>query len=161
MIRVLDEMCLDRSIHDMDDLYHNLYYPMNERLRDRGNLTLLKGEYCKQFKKVLDAIKEIVKPMIEKEEEVILKKEKIVRQLNDRWKDDSDNPIAEIINLVVNRNTYKYVTEEILRKMINELINKVLNAYIGRSVKRFREKALARVNTVAFRTELSVKSEKI
>ena len=41
-----------------------------------------------------------------------------------------------------------------------ELVNRVLNALVGSKVKQYRTKVLTRVNTVAFRTELAVKSQK-
>ena len=45
--------------------------------------------------------------------------------------------------------------------MFYELVDRVLNAFAGKSLKKHREICLARVNTVAFRTELAVKSEKV
>ena len=41
-----------------------------------------------------------------------------------------------------------------------ELIGRVLNALVGDKVKKYRNNMLFRVNTVAFRTDLAVKSEK-
>ena len=53
----------------------------------------------------------------------------------------------------------KYLKDEDLIKLLWELINRVVNATIGNTVRRYRCQSLLRLNTVAFRTELVVKSE--
>ena len=43
--------------------------------------------------------------------------------------------------------------------MIWELIDRVINETVGDKVRRYRRQTLLRLNTIAYRTELAVKSE--
>ena len=55
--------------------------------------------------------------------------------------------------------TLKFLTNTSIKDVIWELIIRVIHATIGNKVRRYRRQTLLRLNTVAFRTELAVKSE--
>ena len=52
-----------------------------------------------------------------------------------------------------------HLNDNELQSVVWELIERVMNATVGEYVRNYRRQVLVRVNTVAFRTELAVKSE--
>ena len=53
-----------------------------------------------------------------------------------------------------------HMKDEVLDSIVWEIIERILNATTGEIVRNYRRDALVRVNTVAFKTEFVVKSEK-
>ena len=68
--------------------------------------------------------------------------------------------VSQIITLMKERNPTIQLQHDGLNDLVWELIGRVLNALVGDKVKKYRNNVLFRVNTVAFRTDLAVKSEK-
>lgn len=68
--------------------------------------------------------------------------------------------VMDIVTLMKERNPLIKLKQDSIHDLVYELINRVLNALVGDRVRQFRKDVLFRVNTVAFRTDIAVKSEK-
>ena len=68
--------------------------------------------------------------------------------------------VIDIATLMKQRNPLIKLKQDGIHDLVYELINRVLNALVGDRVKQFRKDLLFRVDTVAFRTDIAVKSEK-
>ena len=71
---------------------------------------------------------------------------------------DNDD-INGIIELIKKRVRIPQPYDEDLNNIVWELIERVLNLTIGEITRNYKRQSLVRVNTIAFRTELAVKSE--
>ena len=143
-----------------DEKYMRLYYPLDESIRNRGNLTLIHPSYCHTFSSVLENIKRIVKYMMEENNNVIPDKDAIKERLGQKYENDDTNDIYNIMLIMKKRVITPHLDDDELQSIVWELIERVLNATVGEFVRNYRRQVLVRVNTVAFRTELAVKSEK-
>ena len=100
---------------------------------------MLKEDYFKLFSEVLQKIKYINKTITKNEENIIVKKERIMKQAMEQWKEEKSKPCDSIIELALSRNRPLYVTKELFRGVFYELVDRVLNAFVGRSLKKHRE----------------------
>ena len=138
----------------------HLYYPLDEEIRNKGKLTLIHTIYCGLFSSILSNIKEIVKYMIETSGDVIPDKESIKQRMKNCYDRDKTNDINDLVLVMKKQVLITQLDDADLVVIIWELIERVSNATVGEFVIEYRRKVLVRMNTVAFRTELAVKSEK-
>ena len=82
------------------------------------------------------------------------------RRLKMEFDSDDHDDIKVIVETMRKRVFTKLLHDDELESIVWELIERVLNATVGEFVREYRRQVLVRVNTVAFRTELAVKSEK-
>ena len=158
--KIVSDICvyIKDIIHDED--YVRMYYPIDEGIRNKGRLTLIHPLYCSYFSNILNTIKRVIKYMVEKNGDVIPDKEIIKKRMNMNYIEDHKHDINGIIVVMKKRVIIPHMKDEDLNSIVWELIERILNATIGEIVRNYRRDALVRVNTVAFRTELAVKSEK-
>ena len=143
-----------------DEIYMRLYYPLDESIRNRGNLTLIHPSYCHTFSSVLQNIKKILKYMMDENNIAIPNKEIIKERLQQKYLNDDTNDIHNIMVIMKSRVITPYLNDNELHSIVWKLIERVMNATVGECVRNYKRQVLVRVNTVAFRTELAVKSEK-
>ena len=70
------------------------------------------------------------------------------------------NGVSKIMEIIKARKVSVDLTCDELCCLVWEMIGRVYNAMAGDKLRSHRQKALMRVNTVAFRTEIAVTSEK-
>ena len=116
--------------------------------------------YCSSFSRILNDIKEVIKEHNNEINCGIVDRDFVKMKLSSRIDDNNDSIINGIIKDVRCSVTIVNLNNKDIRDVIWELTEKVLNAIVGDSIKKYREDVLYRLNTVAFRTELAVKSEK-
>ena len=58
---ILDDMCVKLIDVIHNENYIRLYYPCDERLKNKGDLTLIDPAYCPHFSGLLQQLKEIFK----------------------------------------------------------------------------------------------------
>ena len=159
-LNVIMDMCVDYKDVLHNERYVRLYYPLDESIRNKGNLTLIRPNYCNQFSSILSHIKRIVKYMTEVNDNKIPDKDTIRARLKMEFDSDDHDDIKVIVETMRKRVFTKLLHDDELESIVWELIERVLNATVGEFVREYRRQVLVRVNTVAFRTELAVKSEK-
>ena len=72
---------------------------------------------------------------------------------------DDNNDINRLIAVMKKCLKTPHLHDEDLNNIVWELIERVLNLTIGEITRNYKRQSLVRVNTIAFRTELAVKSE--
>ena len=159
-LKVISDMSVNYKDIVHDEKCMRLYYPLDESIRNRGNLTLIHPSYCHTFSSVLENIKRIVKYMMEENNNVIPDKDAIKERLGKKYENDDTNDIYNIMLIMKKRVITPHLDDDELQSIVWELIERVMNAAAGEYVRNYRRQVLVRVNTVAFRTELAVKSEK-
>ena len=150
-------VCVEDIIQNQQ--YVRMYYPLDEEIRNKGQLTLIDPKYIKYFSNVLNYIKEIMEGIESVNNDVIPDKDVIVKRLETKLKYMNEEDIQTMSMIIMSRMTLVNLTKNDLIKLIWELIDRVINATVGDKVRRYRRQTLLRLNTVAFRTELAVKSE--
>ena len=159
-LKVISDMCVYSKDVAHDEKYVRLYYPLDENIQNKGNLTLIHLVYCNQFSSILSHIKRIVNYMTEVNDNKIPDKDTIRARLKMEFDSDDHDDIKVIVETMRKRVFTKLLHDDELESIVWELIERVLNATVGEFVREYRRQVLVRVNTVAFRTELAVKSEK-
>ena len=159
-LTILSDMCVNVKDVLHNDKYMRLYYPLDEEIRNRGKLTLIHPLYCDLFSSILCNIKEVIKCMVETSNDVIPDKDLIKQRMAISNKNEKTNDINDLVLAIKKRIILTVLLNKDLIDIIWEIIERVLNASVGEFVREYRRKVLVRINTVAFRTELAVKSEK-
>jgi len=159
-LTLISDICVNVKDVLHDDKYMRLYYPLSEEIRNKGNLTLIHPLYCGLFSSILNNIKEIIKSMVETSNDVIPDKDSIKKRMAISNENDNRNEMNDLVTVIKKRVILTVLDNDDLINIIWEVIERVLNASVGEFVREYRRKVLVRVNTVAFRTELAVKSEK-
>ena len=98
--------------------------------------------------------------MLESSNDVIPDKDLIKQRMTIGYKNDKTNDINDLVVAIKKRIRLTVLQNNDLIDIVWEIIERVLNASVGEFVREYRRKVLVRINTVAFRTELAVKSEK-
>ena len=98
--------------------------------------------------------------MVETNDNIIPDKETIKTRIITEYQREKKSDINGIVLVMKKRVKVPHLHDEDLIHIVWELIERVLNATVGEFVRNYRRQVLVRVNTVAFRTELAVKSEK-
>ena len=143
-----------------NEYYVRMFYPLDDQMRNNGKLTLIHPSYCKLYSILLKDITSILSNRREFLGEVIPNKDDIVVQIKTKMTSNDDMTVMDIVNLMIERNPLIKLKHDGIHDLVYELINRVLNALVGDKVKTYRQDVLFRVNSVAFRTDLAVKSEK-
>ena len=136
-----------------------MYYPTDEAIRNRGDLTLIEPIYIQFFSNILNFIKQIMEGIDSINEEEIPDQNEVINRLKMLADNNETDDVNGIITLIKSKMTLKFLTNTSIKDVIWELIIRVIHATIGNKVRRYRRQTLLRLNTVAFRTELAVKSE--
>ena len=157
--KVISDICVYIKDVIHDEQYVRIYYPGDDDIRNKGKLTLINLLYCHYFSRILNMIKQIIKYMVDNNCDVIPDKENVKQQMRSKYIDNNNNDINGICVLMKKWVRIPHFHDEDLNIIVWELIERVLNATIGEIVRNYRRHSLVRVNTVAFRTELAVKSE--
>ena len=92
-------------------------------------------------------------------EEEIPDQNEVIKRLKMLADNNETDDVNGIITLIKSKMTLKFLTNTSIKDVVWELIIRVIHATIGNKVRRYRRQTLLRLNTVAFRTELAVKSE--
>ena len=153
-------MCVKVEDVINDVKYISLYYPLDEAIQNNGDLILVHPKYCPHFSNILNKLKKVLIGRNSMYPDEIPDEEYIQNKLLSMVENDTINHIQEIIVLVNLRVKRVSCSDDDVKGIVLELINKVINATLGDRMRKYRTDALLRVNTVAFRTELAVKSEK-
>ena len=148
----------------IEDVIHNqfyiqMYYPTDEAIRNRGDLTLIEPFYIKYFSNILTNIKQVMKGIDIHNKEAIPDQDEVIKRLKMLAKENENKDVDSITKLLKTKLSFKFLTSANMKDLIWEMIFRVIHATIGDKVRRYRRKTLLRLNTVAFRTELAVKSE--
>ena len=157
---ILDDMTVVAEDIMCNEHYVRMYYPLDDRLRNEGRLTLIHPNYCKQMSELLKNITRVISNRFEVLDEVIPNKDDIITQLEKQMVSNDNVTVSQIITLMKERNPTIQLQHDGLNDLVWELIGRVLNALVGDKVKKYRNNVLFRGNNVAFRTDLAVKSEK-
>ena len=140
--------------------YKILYYSTSLMLRNKGNLTLLNPVYCPLFSKLLFIINQAREYGYNRDSGKILDREKLIQSVKIQCESGNGNPVDYITEVIKERINGVQIKDIEIDSLIWEIIIKVTNAIVGDTVRNYRSTNLARVNSVAFRTEIAVKSEK-
>ena len=148
----------------IEDVIHNkfyvqMYYPTDEAIRNRGDLTLIEPIYIKYFSNILNNIKQIMEGIDSINKKEIPDQNEVIKRLKINGDKNESDDINGIVTLIKSNMKLKFLIKTSMKDVIWELIIRVIHATIGNKVRRYRRQALLRLNTVAFRTELAVKSE--
>ena len=148
----------------IEDVIHNkfyvqMYYPPDEAIRNQGDLTLIEPIYIQYFSNILTNIKQVMKGIDSINKEEIPDQDEVIKRIKMLADEKETNDVNSSITLIKSKMTLKFLTNTSIKDVIWELIIRVIHATIGNKVRRYRRQALLRLNTVAFRTELAVKSE--
>ena len=136
-----------------------MYYPADEAIRNRGDLTLIEPIYIKYFSNILNNIKQIMEGIDSINKKEIPDQNEVIKRLKINGDKNESDDINGIVTLIKSNMKLKFLIKTSMKDVIWELIIRVIHATIGNKVRRYRRQALLRLNTVAFRTELAVKSE--
>ena len=158
--KVISDICVYIKDVVHDEKYVRLYYPIDDDIRNKGKLTLIHPLYCTFFSGILRNIKKVIKYMVDTIGDVIPDKEIVKKRMKSDYMEGDMNYIDDIVVVMKKRVITPHLNDQDLNSIVWELIERVLNATIGEIVRKYRRHALVRINTVAFRTELAVKSEK-
>ena len=157
---ILDDMCVKLIDVIQNENYIRLYYPMDERLKNKGDLTLIDPSYCPHFSGLLQQLKDIFKGIKDTDAVDIPDQQLVCDRALVMLREDSNCNATSIFALAKERVKCHSLTKDDILSLLMELMRKIINATIGDKVRKYRTNKLLRVNTVAFRTELAVKSEK-
>ena len=157
---MLEDMCTDISVVLENKDYLRLYYPLDDAIRNKGNLTLISPIYIKNFSELLEIARKTIATNNNISGVVIPVQGNVISIMK---KENALSPYQQITDICLISMT-RVVNEELtlpMRKgIIWGLIDKIVNALFGRVVRNYRENNLKRCNDVTFRTEIAVKSEK-
>ena len=157
---ILEDMPIEAEDIICNEYYVRMFYPLDTQLRKNGKLTLIQPSYCKLFLALSKNITSILSNRREFLNEVIPNKDEIILQIKNIMTSNDNMTVMDIVTLMKERNPLIKLKQDSIHDLVYELINRVLNALVGDRVKQFRKDVLFRVNTVAFRTDIAVKSEK-
>ena len=104
-------------------------------------------------------IKRVMKGIDSVDNEEIPDQDNVVKRLQMLINNKEINDIDSLTMLIKSNMKLNIVTDENINHLLWEMIIRVIHATIGNKVRRYRRQTLLRLNTVAFRTELAVKSE--
>ena len=104
-------------------------------------------------------IKRVMKGIDSVDNEEIPDQDNVVKRLQMLINNKEINDIDSLTMLIKSNMKLNIVTDENINHLLWEMIIRGIHATIGNKVRRYRRKTLLRLNTVAFRTELAVKSE--
>ena len=154
----------DMSVHICEVIdntrYIRLYYPLDDAIRNRGQLTLLRPEYCDNFSFILKLIFKRIKKCWEKDETIIPDKSTIIRDMKDNDKSQECVYAQKLCDTYSNRLPKLTLSSDDKSMLTWDLISRVLNVVVGERVRSYRSKSLIRLNDVNFRKRISVKCEK-
>ena len=139
--------------------YIRMYYPVDDALRNRGNLTLVSPIFVKYFSLLLSLIHKTLADNMDENNDSIPTKKEIVKTMKEVLGSQGNNPVDDICNATVTRLPKLKMDMDDHRILIWDLVDRVLNANIGQMVRLYRQRKLTRVNDVTFRKQLAVKCE--
>ena len=108
-----------------------LYYPVDEAVRNKGKLTLVDPKYIKYFSNILMDIKHIMEGLDSVNNEDIPDKDIIMERLDRRMKEKENNDIKIIVTMIEDNIKLLHLTRATLLKVLWELIIRVINATVG------------------------------
>ena len=157
---ILEDISVSAADIKDEQQYKTLYYSTSLTLRNKGNLTLLNPVYCPLFSKLLFIINQAREYGYKRDSGKILDREKLIQSVKIQCESGNGNPVDYITEVIKERINGVQIKDIEIDSLIWEIIIKVTNAIVGDTVRNYRSTNLARVNSVAFRTEIAVKSEK-
>ena len=142
-----------------DTNYMNIYVPIDDRIRDKGFLTLISPRYAFILSNILTVITKGTTVDNDSTKFNNVDKEQIKAQLFDIKEDSNKDYVMCLLHKIKEIPSLSTIDSEQIRLLIYDLVERVLNAIVGGQVKNFRTKKLSRVNDVTFRTMLKTKCE--
>ena len=156
---ILDNMTVLMTDVLLDTNYVKIYVPVDDRIRNKGYLTLISPKYAFMFAQILTVITNETTVNIDGNQFAKPDKVKIKSKLLEVSNNKSQDHVMRLVNKVKADPAMCNVDKDIIQNLLYSLIDRVLNAIVGGQVKIFRSKKLSRVNDVTFRTRLKTKCE--
>ena len=82
-----------------DSTYVRMFYPTDDELRNRGNLTLIAPQYVMQFSGLLKLSQRVIHNCLENDEVVIPGKQLVIQQMKDVMVKEDKDYVKTIISL--------------------------------------------------------------
>ena len=158
-MEIIEEMTVLITDVCMDSNYIKVYVPLDDRLRDKGYLTLISPRYAFCFAQILTQITKKTTVDIDSSQFTKPDKNKIKDFLFKKGRKKDEDYVNILLHKVIEAPSMKHIEIDVVKALIYDLVNRVLNAIVGGQVKIFRSKKLSRVNDVTFRTMLKTKCE--
>ena len=139
--------------------YMEAYYPIDDHLRNRGNLSLVSPKYVLEFARILQIITNQYNLHMEEELEIPdnLFLQTFVSKCIKMYLSEFFNNIYNIY--IQHSKSDKKINEQVLNDLLCKIVTRIIHAKVGGTVRKYRELNLKRVNDVSFRKTLSVKSK--
>ena len=139
--------------------YIQSYYPVDDAIRNKGNLTLISPDYVLYFAKILNIINFEFEKYINIEPHKFPGIKEIESFINRCKHLYLKELYSNIYKMSIEKNDWRVqYPENTQTLLLNEIVSRILNAKIGKKVKEYRNDNLKRVNDVAFLKTLAVKS---
>ena len=134
-------------------------YPVDDAIRNMGNLTLVSPIFVKWFSLLLSLIHKTLEDNVDENQDSIPTKKDIVKTMKEVLGSQANNHVDDICHATVTRLPKIKMDMDDRQILVWDLVDRVLNANIGQMVRLYRQRKLTRVNDVTFRKQLAVKCE--
>ena len=136
-----------------------MYYPVDDAMRNRGNLTLISPIYVKSLSLLLSLTHKTLEDYVEENNDLIPSKKDIIKTMKQVLELQANNHVDDICHATVTRLPKIKIDMDDRHHLVWDLVDRVLNANIGQMVRLYQQRKLTRVNDVTFLKELAVKYE--
>ena len=148
--KILDDMTV--NILDVADnlQYIRMYYPVDDAMRNRGNLTLISPIFVKWLSLLLSLIHKTLEDYVDENNDLIPSKKDIIKTMKEVLDSQASNHVDDICHTTVTRLPKIKMDMNDRHHLVWDLVDRVLNANIGQMVRLYRQRKLTRVNDVTF-----------
>ena len=142
-----------------NERYIRLYYPTDDTIRNKGNLTLLCTEHCDILSDILQLIFKRITKEWNVDEDIIPDEGVILKEMKGKIMSEEYELVRKLCVVIQNRLPKFSISKNDVNILTWEMIERVLNVVVGESVSQYYSKLPTRLNDVNFCKRNAAKCE--